>query len=83
MMSVALLFTAAVFAKGRLEHAIRWLFVTSFVLAIGSLTVLSLLGYDIIAFEVTILSINWIILIASGALISIVFKRAAVSATSL
>ena len=36
MMSVALLFAAAVFAKGKLERIIRWLFVTSFVLAVGS-----------------------------------------------
>jgi len=76
MMSVALLFAAAVFAKGRVERAIRCLFVTSFVLAIGSLTVFSLSGYDIIAFEVTILTINWIVLIVSGALLSIIFKRA-------
>jgi hypothetical protein len=76
MLSVALLFASAVFAKGRVERAIRWLFVTSFVLAIGSLAVFSLLGYDIIAFEVTILTINWIVLIVSGALLSIIFKRA-------
>lgn len=75
MLSVALLFASAVFAKGRVERAIRWLFVTSFVLAIGSLAVFSLIGYDIIAFEVTILTINWIVLIVSGALLSIIFKR--------
>jgi hypothetical protein len=75
MLSVALLFAAAVFAKGRVERAIRWVFVTSFVLAIGSLAVFSLSGYDIIAFEVTILTINWIVLIVSGALLSIIFKR--------
>ena len=76
MMSVALLFAAAVFAKGKLERIIRWLFVTSFVLAVGSLAFFSLLRYDIIAFEVTILSINWIVLIISGILLSIVFNRA-------
>jgi hypothetical protein len=58
------------------ERAIRWLFVASFVLAIGSLAFFSLSGYDIIAFEVTILTINWIVLIVSGALLSIIFKRA-------
>jgi hypothetical protein len=48
MMSVALLFAAAVFAGGRLERATRWLFVTSFVLAVGSLAGLSLLyGKDL------------------------------------
>ena len=76
MLSVSLLFAAAVFAKGKVERAIRWVFVTSFVLAIGSLAFFSLLGYDIIAFEVTILTINWIVLIVSGALLSIIFERA-------
>ena len=75
MMSVAFLFAAAVFAGGKLELAIRWLFVTSFILAIVSFTVLSLLRYDIVAFEVTILTINWTVLIVSGILLSILFKR--------
>ena len=75
-MSVALLFAAAVFAGGRLERAIRWLFIASFVLAIGSYVGLSLLRYDIVAFEVTILTINWAVLIVSGALLSVLFKRA-------
>ena len=47
-----------------------------FCFAIGSLAVFSLSGYDIIAFEVTILTINWIVLIVSGALLNIIFKRA-------
>jgi hypothetical protein len=76
MMSVALLFAAAVFTGGRLERAIRWLFVSSFVLAIGSYVGLSLLRYDIVAFEVTILTINWVVLIVSGTLLSVLFKRA-------
>jgi hypothetical protein len=76
MMSVALLFAAAVFAGGRLERAIRWLFIASFVLAIASYVGLSLLKYDIAAFEVTILTINWVVLIVSGALLSALFKRA-------
>jgi len=76
MMSVSLLFTAPTFAGGRLERAIRWLFVASFVLAIGSYVGLSVLRYDIVAFEVTILTINWAVLIVSGALLSLLFKRA-------
>jgi hypothetical protein len=75
MMSVALLFAAAVFAGGKLERAIRWLFVASFILAIVSFTVLSLLKYDIVAFEVTILTINWTVLIVSGILLSVLFRR--------
>ena len=75
MMSVAFLFAAAVFAGGKLENAIRWLFVASFILAIVSYTVFSLLRYDIVAFEVTILTINWTVLIVSGILLSILFRR--------
>jgi len=76
MMSVALLFAAAVFTGGRLERAVRWLFVMSFILAIGSFAGLSLLRYDIVTFEVTIIMINCTVLIVSGALLSILFKRA-------
>lgn len=76
MMSIAFLFTSAVFTGGRLERAIRWLFIASFVLAITSFVILSLLRYDIVAFEVTILTINWIVLIVSGILLSIIFRRA-------
>ena len=75
MMSVALLFAAAVFAGGKLERAIRWLFIASFILAIISFTVLSLLKYDIVTFEVTILTINWSVLIISGILLSVLFRR--------
>jgi hypothetical protein len=77
MMSVALLSAAAVFSGGRLERAIKGLFNASFVLALGFLVGLSWLKYDIVAFEVAILTINWIVLIASGILLSVLFKRAA------
>jgi hypothetical protein len=77
MMSTALLSAAPVFAGGRIERAIRWLFVASFVLAIAALAGFWLVGHDLVAFEVAVLSINWIVLIASGALLSIVFRRAA------
>jgi len=76
MMSVALLFAAAVFTGGRLERAVRWLFVTSFVLAVGSFVGISLLRYDIVTFEVTVIMINCTVLMVSGALLSVLFKRA-------
>lgn len=79
MMTMAFLFTAVVFAGGRLERAIRWLFVASFVIAVGSLVSLSLLGYGIVAFEVTILTTNWAVLIASGVMLSVLFRRAMIS----
>jgi len=76
LMSVAFLFAAPVFAGGRAERTIRWLFVASFVLAIVAFIVLPLAGYDIVAFEVTVLTINWVVLIVSGALLTLIFRRA-------
>ena len=76
MMSAAFLTNAVVFSEGKLEHAIRWIFLIDFILAAGSLAGLSWLKYDIVAFEVAILTINWIVLIVSGILLSILFKRA-------
>jgi hypothetical protein len=77
MMSVALLWAAPVFAAGRIERAMRWLFVAGFALAVAAFIGFWLVGHDLVAFEVAVLSINWIVLIVSGALLSIVFRRAA------
>lgn len=78
-MSVAFLFLAPAFAgPGRLERAIRWIFIAGFVLTILSLAVLSI-QYGIrreYRFEVVAISINWIVLIVSGMLLSILFRRA-------
>jgi hypothetical protein len=76
MLTIALLFAAPVFAGGRVERAIRGLFVLSFVLAVAAFVGLAVLGHDLIAFEVTVLMIIWIVLIASGALLGVVFRRA-------
>jgi hypothetical protein len=77
MMNAALLSVAAVFAgRSRLERAIRWLFVIGFVLAVGSFGALSLAGYPIVVFEVVIIATNVTVLIVSGALLSLFFKRA-------
>ena len=73
---LALLFAAPVFSGGRIQRAIRWLFVVGFVLAVAALVALWIVGGDLIAFEVAVLSINWIVLIASGMLLSLVFRRA-------
>jgi len=75
MMSAAFLTNAVVFSEGKLEHAIRWIFLIDFILAAGSLAGLSWLKYDIVAFEVAILTINWIVLIVSGILLSVLFRR--------
>ena len=74
-MTVAFLFAAAVFSGGRVERAIRGLFVLSFGLAVAAFVWLGILGHDLVAFEVIVLTINWTILIASGVLVSIVFRR--------
>jgi hypothetical protein len=79
MMSAALLFAAVGFAgRARLERAIRWLFITSSLAAVGAFIGLSLIyGQDLeYRFEVVVLTINWIVLIVAGALLSVLFKRA-------
>lgn len=77
MMSTAMVFAAPIFNGKRLARAVRWLFIASFVLAVGFFVGLPILGYDIVAFEVSILTINWIVLIGSGTLLSIFFRRSA------
>ena len=76
MMNTGLLVIAAVFdGRSRVERAIRWLFVIGFVLAVGSFSVITLAGYEMVNFEIAIITINVIVLIASGALLSLFFKR--------
>ncbi|HUX56772.1 MAG TPA: hypothetical protein VMV77_07355 [Bacteroidales bacterium] len=79
MMSVAFLCLAPVFSgTNRLESTIRWIFIISFILTITSLIILSIF-YGInreYRFEVAVITINWMVLIVSGILLSIVFKRA-------
>jgi hypothetical protein len=76
MLTVALLAAAPVFEGGRAERAIRGLFVLSFALAAAAFVGLAVVGHDLIAFEVTVLMIDWSVLIASGVLLSVVFRRA-------
>ena len=76
MLTIALLFAAAAFAGGRAERAIRTLFVSSFVLMVAAFVGLAVARGDLVAFEVTVLMITWIVLIPSGALLGVVFRRA-------
>lgn len=76
-MSIALLFAAPAFAAGRIERTIRWLFTGGFALAVAALVGLWIAGGDLVAFEVAVLSINWIVLAISGSLLAVVFRRAA------
>lgn len=74
-MSAALLFAAPTVSGGRVERAIRWLYVGDFVLTVAALIGFWLVGGDLVAFEVSVLSINWLVLIASGPLLGVVFRR--------
>ena len=78
VMSLSFLFMAPVFAnRSRLESAVRWIFIIAFILVIVSLVVISI-NYGLERqdrFEVVVLSINWLVLITSGILLSIVFRK--------
>ena len=77
LLNTALLFLAVVFGgRSRVERAIRWFFVVGFVLIMGSFGALSLAGNPIVVFEVVAVTVNVVVLIASGVLLSIFFKRA-------
>jgi hypothetical protein len=78
LMALSFLFMALVFStKNRLEVWVRWIFIAGFVLAIVSLVAFSL-AYGLDRqdrFEVTVISIDWLVLIINGILLSRVFKR--------
>jgi hypothetical protein len=83
MLDVSLLFLAAVFdGKGRVELATRWFFVAGFALTVSSFIALSLAGAAIVVFEVVAVTTNAGVLIASGLLLRVFFKRAGARATS-
>jgi hypothetical protein len=78
MMTLSFLFIAPVFAeKNRLEGSIRWILIISFVLAVVSMTLISinhgLNRQD--RFEVIIISIDWLVLVVNGVLWSVLFKK--------
>ncbi len=78
LMSLSFLFMAPVFVnKNRLEVAVRWVFVISFLLTMFALTLISI-NYGLDRqdrFEVAVISIDWLVLIINSVLLSIVFKR--------
>lgn len=84
LMSLSFLFMAPVFInKNRLEVAVRWVFVISFLLTVLALTLISI-NYGLDRqdrFEVAVISINWLVLIINGVLLSIVFKRQLIKTT--
>jgi hypothetical protein len=79
MMSLALLCIAPVFQEGRIEQILKWIFTGAFILTIGSLIGVYLMNYDIVIFEIAIIGIYCPVLIISGVLMSIMFRRTRVS----
>ena len=79
MMSISFLFLGLAFAmKNRLEQTIRWILILPFVITVFSLIFYSIkFGIDRdYRFEVAAITINWLVIIVAGILISIYFKRA-------
>lgn len=78
MMTLSFLFLAPAFAhKGRLETAVRRIFIISFLLVIIAFVVISFVyGLERLdRFEVIIITTNWLVLIVNGILLSIMFRR--------
>lgn len=78
VMSLSFVFVTPVFGgKSRLESVIQWIFILGFVLTAISLIVISINhGLDRQdRFEVVGLSVDWLVLIVNGSLISVVFRR--------
>jgi hypothetical protein len=78
LMSLSFLFAAPVFMnKNRLEAAIRWIFILGFVLTVISLAIVSI-NYGLDRqdrFEIMVISIDWLVLLINGILLSILFRR--------
>jgi hypothetical protein len=78
MMSLSMLFMAPVFnEKTKVEKVIKWIFIGCFTLTILAFTLYSIF-YGLFReyrFEVAVISINWLVLIVSGILLSIIFKK--------
>ena len=78
MMSMAFFFIGMALGNdGKIERALRWLFVISPVLAVGSYIVLSVIyGNNLeYRFEVLVITLNWTTLVVAGILSSILFWR--------
>jgi hypothetical protein len=76
MMSLAFWAAAPVFSGGRVERTIRALFAVNFPLAVAAFVGFWLLRSDLVAVEVTVLMINWVVLIVGGTLLAVIFRRA-------
>ena len=77
-LAASFFFIAFVFnGAGSLERAIRWILIIGFILAFGSFIVLTFIyGNNLeYRFEVTVITIDWLVLIVFGILLSQVFKK--------
>ncbi|MEI7727569.1 MAG: hypothetical protein WCK09_20845 [Bacteroidota bacterium] len=77
-LAAAYLFTSFVFTGANsLERAIRWILLMGFILAFGSFILMtSIYGTNLeYRFEVTVIAIDWLVLIFFGILLSQVFKK--------
>lgn len=79
IMSLSFLFAALVFTnKTRLENAVRWLFLIGCTLTMVALAAISSrYGLERLdRFEVAVISIDWLVLLVNGVLLSLVFRNA-------
>ena len=79
MMSFSMLFMAPVFdGQTKSEKAIRWIFAGDFVLTAVSFALFTVFYgmFREYRFEVAAFAINWLALIASGILLSVIFRKA-------
>ena len=78
MMSISFLFMAFVFSRDNLlERSLRWICLAPFILSIVSLVYFSVkFGIDrSYRFEITIISINWLAMVAVSILAGVLLKR--------
>jgi hypothetical protein len=78
MMSLSFLFAAPVFAsRTRLESSIRWIFIGAFLLTVLAFTITTVnRGLDRQdSFEIAVISIDWLVLLVNGILLSLVFRK--------
>jgi hypothetical protein len=75
LMSTSFLLIGFIFSGGRLEKALRWLFTGTFLLAVGSFLALELTGYDIVYFEVVVITIVSVASMSGGGILAVLFTR--------
>lgn len=78
MMGLSFILMAPVFTcESRLSASIRWVFILSFVInLIAFVAIMAIYGMDRLdRFEVIVISVNWLVLILNGGLLSAFFRK--------